>query len=190
MRIDEIFTDLGKLSPEQLKRGQKLKPGEDNFTQVTGRVFYQAVSRIKTNDIARGDQARGLDTLTVYTPNEYNQMECYLGKNNSSGYAIKDGSELVSVFSSQGSSGDAIVQDAIKNGATHLDCFATRDRSGNIMGGLYTLYSRNGFVIDTDMNSGEPGEAYSIVNGVSSFVDDHGQVHPDDPRVVIFMRLK
>ena len=189
MRIDELFKDIGKLSPEQLKKGQRLTKGEDNFTPVTGRVFYQAVSRIKTNDIARGDQARGLDTLTVYTPTEYNQMKCYLGKNNSSGYAIKDSSELVSVFSSQGSSGDAIVQDAIKNGATHLDCFATRDRMGNIMGGLYTLYSRNGFKIDTAMNSGTPGEAYSIVKGVSSFVDDDGVVHPEDPRVVIFMKL-
>ena len=189
MRIDELFKDIGRLSPEQLKKGQRLTKGEDNFTQVSGRVFYMAVSQIRTNDIAKGDQARGLDTLTVYSPSEYNQMKCYLGKNNSSGYAIKDGSELVSVFSSQGSSGDAIVQDAIENGATHLDCFATRDRMGNISGGLYTLYSRNGFKIDTDMNSGEPGEAYSIVNGISSFVDDEDNVHPEDPRVVIFMKL-
>lgn len=189
MRIDELFTDLGKLSPDQLQKGQRLTPGQENFSQVPGRVFYQAVSRIRTNDIARGDQARGLDTLTVYSPGEYNQMKCYLGKNNSSGYAIKDNSELVSVFSSQGSSGDAIVQDSIANGARHLDCFATRDKQGNILGALYTLYSRNGFKINTSLNSGTPGEPYSIVNGVSSFVDDQDNVHDNDPRVVIFMKI-
>lgn len=149
-------------------------------------LFFRAISAIKQNDIARGDQARGLATLTVYTIPEYNQMECFLGKNNSSGYALH-GTELVSVFSSQGSSGNAVVVDAIKNGAKHLDCFAIRTPEGKIDGGLYRLYSKHGFKIDTNMNSGKPGEAYSIVNGVSSFVDDNGVIHNDDPRVVIFM---
>lgn len=116
-------------------------------------------------------------------------MECYIGENNSSGYAIKDHDELVSVFSSQNASGDAIVQDAIKNGATHLDCFAIRDANGNISGNLYTLYSRNGFKIDKNKNEGKPGEPFSIEQGVSSYVDDKGVVHPNDPRVVIFMKL-
>lgn len=186
--LSEDFKDIGKLSPEELKRGQKLSPGEDNFKQVDARLFYKAVTRIRDNDIARGDAARGLDTLTIYKPNEYADMACYLGNNNSSGYALH-GDELVSVFSTQGSSGNAIVADAIKNGARRLDCFATRNKDGSIEGALYTLYSRHGFKIDKSMNSGEPGEPYSIQNGVSSFVDDDGNVHHDDPRVVIFMKL-
>jgi len=185
--ITEAFGDIGKLDPEQLQKGQRLIPNENNFKQVDGRVFYQAVSRIRSNDIARGDQARGLDTLTVYSPKEYNQMKCFLGLNNSSGYAIH-GDELVSVFSTQGSSGNAIVQDAIQNGASRLDCFAVRNKEGRIEGSLYTLYKRNGFHLDTDMNSGNPSEPYSVQNGVSSFVDDDGVVHPNDPRVVIFMK--
>ena len=183
----EAFSDLGKLSPEKLQKGQRLTPNENNFQQVNGRVFYQAVSRIRSNDIAKGDQARGLDTLTVYSPKEYNSMKCFLGLNNSSGYALH-GDELVSVFSTQGSSGNAIVQDAIKNGARRLDCFAIRNKEGKIEGSLYTLYKRNGFQLDTTMNSGNEGEPYSIQNGVSSYVDDDGVVHPSDPRVVIFMK--
>lgn len=188
--ILEAFKDLGRLSPEELKKGQRLEPDDpDNFRQVDGRVFHKAISRIRQNDIARGDTAKGLKTLTVYSPNEYQQMECYLGINNSSGYCINDGDELVSVFSSQGSSGNAIMISAIENGARRLDCFAIRDlKTGEISGDLYRLYKRFGFQIDRSLNVGTPGEPYAIVNGVSDYVDDNGNVHPDDPRVVIFMR--
>lgn len=185
--ILEAFTDLGKLSNEDLVKGKPMSPNTNgNFNRVDGRVFHRAISRIRMNDIARMDQARGLDTLTIYSVKEYNGMTCYLGKNNSSGYALH-GDELVSVFSTQGSSGNAIVQDAINNGASRLDCFATRNQEGNIEGQLYSLYRRNGFRIDTSMNSGDPSEPYSIQNGVSSFVDEKGIVRPEDSRVVIFM---
>jgi len=185
--IEETFKDMGKLSDEELQKGKRLdKTSEDNFVKVDARVFHKAISKIKANDIAKKDNAKGLETLTVYSVKEYEDMDCYLGKNNSSGYALHH-DELVSVFSTQGSSGSAIVQDAIRNGAKRLDCFATRI-NGKISGQLYSLYSRNGFKIDTSMNSGKPGEAYTIVKGVSDYVDDNGKVHPDDERVVIFMK--
>lgn len=76
---------------------------------------------------------------------------------------------------------------AIENGAKRLDCFAIR-RNGKIEGQLFNLYSNYGFKIDTDMNSGKKGEPYAIVNGVSDYVDENGVVHPDDERVVIFMK--
>ena len=187
--LQEAFKDIGKLSPEQLTKGQRLS-SEDAFAEVDARVFYNVISKIKTNDLARGSLAKGLDTLTVYSINEYKKMSCFLGDNNSSGYAIAHETELVSVFSSQGSSGNAIVKSAIKNGANHLDCFATRDSDGDIVDdGLFKLYSRNGFKIDTSKNDGVKGEAYSIQKGVSSFVDENEVVHEDDPRVVIFMKL-
>ena len=113
-------------------------------------------------------------------------MDCYLGKNNSSGYALHNG-ELVSVFSSQKSSGSAIVKDAINNGAKRLDCFAKRDKEGNISGTLFTLYSKHGFKIDTKMNVGKPGEIYTITNGVSDFVNDKDEVEPDNENVVIYL---
>lgn len=187
----EAFNDLGKLSPEELRKGQRLSPSADNFKQVGGRVFYSAIRHIAANDIAkanRGLPSKGLHTLTVYSPQKYATMKCFLGANNSSGFAIAHGDQLVSVFSTAGSSGNAIMAAAIANGVRRLDCFAFRDAEGNISGPLYRLYSNHGFHIDTDMNSGTPGEAYAIQHGVSDYVDEAGIVHPDDPRVVIFMR--
>jgi len=186
----EDYSELGRLSPDKLTRGFKLNPdAPDNFFSVDGRVFYKAISRIRVNDIARGDKAKGLDTLSVYKPNEYKLMRCFLGRNNSSGYAIAHGDELVSVFSTQGSSAKALLKDAIKRGARRLDCFALRI-NGKIKGMLYDIYSSVGFKIDNHKNSGTPGEPYSIINGVSDYVDEHGKVHPEDERVVIFMVYK
>ena len=186
IHIIEDFIDLGKLSSEELVKGQRLQPGEtDNFRQVDGRIFFKVVSAIRAADQNRIN-GKGLDTLTVYSVPDYKKMRCYLGKNNSSGYALK-GTEIVSVFSSQASSGNALISDAIKNGGDHLDCFAYRDKDKRISGPLYNLYSRAGFRIDTDMNSGNPGEPYAIVNGVSDFVNEREESVPEDPRVVIFM---
>jgi hypothetical protein len=126
-----------------------------------------------------------MNNLSVYPVQDYQRMKCFLGKNNSSGFCIKDEDELVSVFSSQESSGNALVQEAIKQGATRLDCFATQDDKGNIKDeGLFRLYSRNGFVIDRTLNM--EGE-YPVKNGISYFVDDNGNVDPTNPTVVIFM---
>jgi len=114
--VTEAFKDIGKLSPDQLTKGQYLNPNDsDNFVRVSGRIFYMAITKIKQNDIARantGLPSKGLETLSFYNAGEYDKMECYLGKNNSSGYAIDHGT-LKSVFSSQKSSGDAIMVDAM-----------------------------------------------------------------------------
>ena len=189
--ILEAFKDIGKLSPEQLMKGQKLKAFEaGNFKEVTGRVFYQAISQIRKNDIERlnkGLPSKGLKTLSVYGAGDYKKMKCYLGKNNSSGYCIAHGNELVSVFSSQKSSADAIMVDAIKNGAKRLDCFAFR-HNGKISGPLYKLYTKYGFKVDKSKTEGKLNEPYSIIKGVSSFVNDEGEVEPDNPQVVIFMK--
>jgi hypothetical protein len=188
-KLLEKFTDIGKLSDTQLKKGHPLT--NEDFVEVDGTVFFNAITKIKINDIARlnkGLPSKGLHTLTVYKRDDYNKMKCYIGENNSSGYALQDKHELVSVFSSLGSSGNAIMLSAVKNGANHLDCFALRDKEGNISGPLYSLYSKHGFKIDKSMNSGKPGESYAIVKGVSDYVDDNEIVHPDDERVVIFMK--
>ena len=188
-QLIEDFKDIGKLSDDELKKGQSLKSTDDNnFTEVNGKVFHKAVTIIKGRDILKGDLAKGLKNLSVYTVSEYNKMKCYIGKNNSSGYALNKG-DLVSVFSSQDSSADAIVQDAITNGAKHLDCYATREKNGSISGSLYRLYTRNGFKIDTTLNSGNIGEPYTIVNGISDYVNDNDEVEPENPTVVIFMKL-
>jgi hypothetical protein len=39
----EAFTDLGKLSDKELAKGQKLKPGDDNFSRVEHRLPFSAI---------------------------------------------------------------------------------------------------------------------------------------------------
>ena len=39
------------------------------------------------------------------------------------------------------------------------------------------------------MNTGKDGEPYSIQNGVSSYVNDNGEVEPNNPSVVVFMKI-
>ena len=188
VKLIEAYKDLGKLSDEILNKGQALsKDDSDNFQEVSGRVFHKIVVTLGKAD-GLSESPKGLNTLSVYSINEYNQMQCFIAKNNTAGYAIKDGNELVTVFSTAGSSGNAIVADAVKRGVTKLDCFAIRTPSGEITGPLYRLYSRYGFKIDTNLNSGTPGEPYAIVHGVSSFVNDAGNVEPDNPNIVIFMK--
>lgn len=188
----EAFKDLGKLSDTELEKGQRLdSEAEDNFKEVSGDIFFKVISKIKVNDLARKDYgtSKGLETLTVYSKIEYSKMRCFLGVNNSSGYALAHhNKELVSVFSSQKSSGSAIVQDAIRNGAKYLDCFAQLN-DGKISGQLYILYKRNGFHIDKTKNEGKEGEPYSIQKGISKFVNSNEEVEPDNPNVVIFMKI-
>lgn len=186
--LAEAFNDIGKLTPEQLQKGQRLDANaEGNFVRVPGRVFHQAVSQLSKWDGLR-ESPRGLETLTIYPVSKYNKMKCYLGMNNTAGYAIKDGDELVSVFSTAGSSGNAIVADAVKNGAKVLDCFAIRGPDGKIGGPLVNLYSRYGFRIDTSVHMGKKGEPFSVWRGQSSYVNDDGEVEPDNPNIVVFMR--
>jgi len=190
--IIETFKELGNLSGDKLKKGQRLyRSDKDNFTKVNGRVFYNAITKIKENDINKlnkGLPYKGLNTLSVYGVSEYKKMKCFLGKNNSSGYAIAHGNELVSVFSSQKSSADAIMVSAVNNGVKYLDCYAQRNpKTKKISGPLYNLYLKYGFKINTSLNTGKKGDPYSIVDGVSDYVDDKGKVQKDDLRVVVFM---
>lgn len=173
-----------------MTKGQYLNPNDkDNFVRVSGRVFYMSLKKIKDNDIAKfnkGLPSKGLETLSSYNAAEYDKMRCYLGRNNSSGYAIDNGT-LKSVFSSQKSSGDAIMVDAIKNGAKKLDCYVTR-HNGVLDGPLYRLYTKHGFRVDVSLNTGKPGKPYTVVNGISDYVNDNGKVEPDNPKVIIFMK--
>ncbi|RYF03363.1 MAG: hypothetical protein EOO77_31185 [Oxalobacteraceae bacterium] len=188
VEIDEAFNDLGKTPPDQLIKGQPLDPNaEKNFHEVDGRMFFNVITRLRNNDLARMETntSKGLNSLSVYALKDYMKMRCFIGMNNSSGFAIK-GDELVSVFSTQRSSGHALCAAAVQNGAKRLDCFATR-QGDTMTGPLYRLYKAHGFVVDQNMNEGTPGEAFAIQNGISSFVNDAGQVEPENPSVVVFM---
>jgi hypothetical protein len=193
----EKFTDIGKLSPEQLKVSRRLTPEDANsFKEVDWRRFYKIINAYMNADTARSpvdhkehDWYKDIkNNITIYEPKEYSKMKCFIGPNNTSGYCIKDGDELVSVFSAIESSGDAIVKSAIKNGAKRLDCFAEQDGKGNILPTkLFKLYSRNGFVIDTDKNYDKM--PYPIYNGISYYVDDDGNIDRNNKTVVVYMKL-
>lgn len=53
--------------------------------------------------------------------------------------------------------------------------------------GLYKLYSRNGFVIDTDKN--DDTMPYPVFNGISYYVDENGNIDRDAETVVVYMKL-
>lgn len=79
-----------------------------------------------------------------------------------SGFAIRADGELVYVFSLERGRGDAIVAEAIKRGATYLDCFA---------GYLWTLYARHGFrpcKVVPNWTPGGPDVVYMALNGFES----------------------
>jgi hypothetical protein len=186
--IQEAFTDIGRTPSWQLQKGYPLEQGdEDNFNQVSGRVFHQILTRLIRADKLR-DTPKGLEDLSVYSVAEYDKMMCFIGKNNTAGYALTRQGELVSVFSTARSAGHAIVADAVRRGAKKLDCFAEIDSSGRVDGLLYRLYSRHGFKIDRSLTTGQVGEPYAIINGISYYVNSRGEVEMDNPTVVVFMK--
>lgn len=188
--IIEAFKDIGKLSPEELAKGQRLYPNDkDNFVQVDGRVFYTVITKIKQADLERftaGEPSKGMERLHAYSVSEYNKMRCFLGKNNSSGYAITERDTLVSVFSSQQSSGDAIVADAVKNGADNLTCRVFM-KNGKLEGPLLDLYTRHGFKLDKSINIGKFGKPHSIIKGIFYYPDKNGKIAKGDQIVALYM---
>ena len=60
----------------------------------------------------------------------------YLTADDLSGYVVRDTGELVGLFSLVRGRGNALVTEAVADGADHLDCFD---------GYLPTLYARHGF---------------------------------------------
>lgn len=80
-------------------------------------------------------------SLHLHTISEYRCMKCFFDDPDEqadwAGFAIHEEGELVNLFSIRSGNGDRLVQEAIRLGATHLDCYE---------GPLSDLYRRNGFV--------------------------------------------
>ena len=100
------------------------------FVQVTGKEFQSSLKRVQ-------DKYSYIKQAT--TP--WNEIDLssnfYIaGYPAFMGYAISENGELTSVFSCIKGKGDTIMQDAIQNGAKHLDCFD---------GYLPSFYQRHGF---------------------------------------------
>lgn len=81
------------------------------------------------------------------------------------GYALRSDGELVYVFSTARGQGSAIVESAIGNGATYLDCFD---------GYLPTLYGRHGFETVATVPNWTPGEPDVVYMALAGYGDRHG----------------
>jgi hypothetical protein len=101
-----------------------------SFRLVSAIEFQKALTDAaeKQSHIEKNVEMYSLETL--------NQYRTYLSVNRLSGYAIKADGELTAVFSGVKGRGHAILVDAIKNGAFHLNAFE---------GFLTNLYMRYGF---------------------------------------------
>lgn len=82
-----------------------------------------------------------LQIADATSPFEHREGTCYFldedPETGFCGYAIRPDGELVFVWSARPGRGNEIVEHAVANGATHLDCFD---------GYLPSLYARHGFV--------------------------------------------
>lgn len=103
--------------------------------QVDPELFAEAVRRAAPTP--KGEMKIS-DMLTLYTPEEYALMRTFLSPDELSGYAIKDGDELVSVFSAAPGRGRQLTEEAVLEGARRLDNF-------DIEGKLPQLYGGAGF---------------------------------------------
>lgn len=80
-------------------------------------------------------------SVWVYGEDEYRKMRLFTTEDGSAGFALKDGDEIVSVYSHGGPQnravGQALLATAVAQGGRRLDCFDTI---------LPRLYARAGFV--------------------------------------------
>lgn len=110
---------------------QKEKLPHD-IIEVHPKKFHKRVDRFREmNDMNRAN-------VHPYSPEDYSQMRTFMTRDGKSGYAIKNGNELVSVHSSERGRGDHLVGHAVKMGAKKLDAY-------DIGGKLPKLYNKHGF---------------------------------------------
>lgn len=101
-----------------------------SYNQVSERLFRKELQYLQLMSKAIKDNTTPAHEL----PESYT-AQFYLSTDELSGYRLDKG-ELTAVFSFTGGRGKALVRDAIKNGATHLDHF---------QGYLSKFYSELGF---------------------------------------------
>jgi hypothetical protein len=145
-------------------KGRKFLPAQAD-------EFYQAVNRAMPQ--AKGDILIG-DMLSQYTPEEYAMMRMFLSPDKKSGYALKGGDELVSVFSEPGGRGRRIAQEATLEGARKLDNYDVR-------GVLPKLYGSVGFK-ETARYPFDPQFGQHLSRGAFNLAPDYVEMAMD-PRV-------
>lgn len=113
------------------EEGAAVTPHEEQMTvEANAEAFVEARKKAKRQQF-----------LTQYEPDEMNGFTIRTIPGKDAGYAIKPDGDLVNVFNATGEKstgiGDALIQDAIRNGAKKLDCYD---------GFLVKLYRKHGFI--------------------------------------------
>jgi hypothetical protein len=118
------------------------------FVQVTGKEFQSNLKRVQ-DKYSYIKQA-----TTPWSEIDLASNFFIAGCPAFMGYAISENGELTSVFSCIKGKGDIIMQDAIQNGARHLDCFD---------GYLPSFYQKHGFKEtrrEQNWTAGQPDVVY------------------------------
>ncbi len=96
----------------------------------------------------------GYSQVTRYSLDQTRGIRFYLSQDGLSGFGITKDQELVNLFSPEHGRGHDAVQQAIAQGAEHLNCFDTW---------LVSFYKKHGFVEyrrEANWTPGEPGIVY------------------------------
>lgn len=121
-RLKEVKTSFGKSAQNTTPKFQEFAPTEQSAT-----TFLEALRAAKQSQGIAGlcVEEKSIEELTGKDA-DHSQCRIFLSEDKKSGFVIKNGDDLVSVFSTRGhGSGDAIVECAIAAGARRLDCFNT-----------------------------------------------------------------
>lgn len=117
-------------------------PAPEFYELVRGKKSARAFHDAIANEQAKLKYGSAVD---VHAVGQYKSMRLYVTADGLSGFALKKGDELVSVFSSVSGRGQAIVQQAVSQGAMRADCYAIPS-SIHPEGYLPYLYAKGGFV--------------------------------------------
>ena len=85
--------------------------------KVTALEFRQALGSAQAKNTLISQMVH------LYEYSEYTAMKCFLSSDNQSGFCIKSGNEIVSLFSTVKGRGKTLVCVAVDNGGSILDCF-------------------------------------------------------------------
>jgi len=121
-RLKETKTSFGKSAENAAPKFQEFAPTEQSAT-----TFLEALRVAKQSQGIAGlcVEEKSIEELTGKDA-DHSQCRIFLSEDKKSGFVIKNGDDLVSVFSTRGhGAGDAIVECAIAAGARRLDCFST-----------------------------------------------------------------
>lgn len=172
---------------------RKLAESQQRVTKpVSGDVFADAVGNAASQQ--KGNFMVS-DFLTKYTPEEYSQMQTFLNKDKTAGYALKritddaanpNRQDLVSVFNVGDTPGigPRLAAEGTVRGATNLDNF-------DVQGVLPRLYGKAGFEeIPGQRFPFDPAEAKGVSDALVQAAPDYVEMQLSPQRINDLLRTR